>query len=61
MEFLNNVTGIDGLMARSVYLGYPSPYSGEWVNSTVFPGWMWKRDTSADEVTGHMMVISILH
>lgn len=44
-------------MARSVYQGYPSPYGGEWVNSTVYPGWMWKRDTSADEVTGHMMVI----
>jgi hypothetical protein len=32
-----------------------------WRNSTTRPGWVWKADTSSDEVTGHMFVYPILH
>jgi hypothetical protein len=42
MELLNNVTGIPGLMARSV-LPRDQPYSGgTWYNSTVYPELKWK-------------------
>jgi hypothetical protein len=69
LEFLHNVTGIPGLMARSVircgtkHGAGDEPLTG-WVNSSVcFPGydqpdspccWTWKTDASSDEVTGHM-------
>ena len=44
-------------MARSVYKGTtPPPIGGLWYNSTAYPGWYWKGDTSSDEVTGHMLV-----
>ena len=31
-----------------------------WRNSSTHPGWVWKADTSSDEVTGHMFVYPIL-
>eukprot|EP01116_Phalansterium_solitarium_P014972 TRINITY_DN3293_c0_g2_i1.p2 TRINITY_DN3293_c0_g2~~TRINITY_DN3293_c0_g2_i1.p2 ORF type:complete len:654 (+),score=269.04 TRINITY_DN3293_c0_g2_i1:3242-5203(+) len=62
MEFLNNVTGIDGLMARSVLKKTdPPPTDGKWYNSTVFPEWIWKGDTSSDEVVGHMFAYPLIH
>jgi len=61
MEFLNNVTGIAGLMARSVLNQTATPSSGTWHNSTVYPGWIWKGDTSSDEVTGHMFAHPIVY
>merc|ERR1711871_6459 len=61
MEFLNNVTGVDGLMARSILqVGEPLP-GGKWFNSTAIPGWQFKGDTSSDEVCGHMMIHPIIH
>ena len=65
---LNNVTGIKGLMARSVVpLNWsngprwpnhdpPSQKGGRpcnWVNSSTDPELAWKCDTSNDEVVGH--------
>ena len=59
-------------MARSILkVGSPIP-DGVWYNrffkersilyiSTVYPGWMWKADTSSDEVTGHLMVYPLVY
>lgn len=60
MEFLNNVTGIKGLMARSV-LNQTTPPTSQWHLSTVYPGWVWKGDTSSDEVVGHMFVYPLVY
>lgn len=81
VEFLHNVTGTKGFIARSaVRCGdthgggdsgicpHGSPNSCGWVNSTeCFDGidddskdsccWVWKRDTSSDEVTGHFFTL----
>eukprot|EP01102_Stenamoeba_stenopodia_P019004 TRINITY_DN7060_c0_g4_i2.p1 TRINITY_DN7060_c0_g4~~TRINITY_DN7060_c0_g4_i2.p1 ORF type:complete len:802 (-),score=153.57 TRINITY_DN7060_c0_g4_i2:157-2529(-) len=63
MEFLNNVTGIKGYMARS--FAKPNDGSGaggqNWYNSTAYPGWIWKGDTSSDEVTGHLFAYPIFY
>jgi len=32
-----------------------------WRNSTATPGWVWKADTSSDEISGHMFVYPIYH
>lgn len=62
MHLLNTITGITGLMARS-YLppGQPITSGGTWHNATIpgYEGWIWKGDTSSDEVTGHMFAYSI--
>lgn len=61
MELLNNVTGVTGLMARSV-LPRSTPYSGgTWHNSSTDPSLKWKGDTSSDEVTGHMQVYPLVY
>ncbi|KAA0166679.1 hypothetical protein FNF28_03053 [Cafeteria roenbergensis] len=57
LALLNDVTGIKGLMARScIAPGAPPPGAGKWFNATApgFEGWMWKGDTSSDEVSGHL-------
>lgn len=61
MEFLNNVTGIHGLMARSVLYQNTFPPQGTWHKSPVYPGWIWKGDTSSDELVGHMMAYPIVY
>lgn len=90
MEFLNNVTGnqpltyhmmlidvtgVKGLMARSVLHQSAAPNYGTWHNSSVYPGWIWKGtpvtlvfyidmyegDTSSDEVVGHMFAYPIVY
>lgn len=57
LKKLFDVTGGSGFMARSfgVYgdepVGPVGPESTEsWYNSTTMPGWIWKGDTSSDEV-----------
>jgi hypothetical protein len=54
MEFLNLVTGTPGLMARTViHSSEPEKHTQfPWHVSTAYPGWVWKDDTSSDEVTG---------
>ena len=49
LKFLVEVTGVSGLPARSVVRGNVST-SDEWHVSTSSPGWLWKGDTSSDEV-----------
>eukprot|EP01012_Entosiphon_sulcatum_P001335 TRINITY_DN10252_c0_g1_i1.p1 TRINITY_DN10252_c0_g1~~TRINITY_DN10252_c0_g1_i1.p1 ORF type:complete len:773 (-),score=92.28 TRINITY_DN10252_c0_g1_i1:8-2326(-) len=62
MEFLNNVTGILGLPARSfLKVTDPPPTDGTWHNSTAYPGWIWKGDTSSDEIAGHLFVYPIVY
>ena len=95
VEFLHNVTGTKGFIARSaVRCGdthgggdsgicpHGSPNSCGWVNSTeCFNGiddenenssekdnnnnnkccWVWKRDTSSDEVTGHFFTLYLAY
>lgn len=53
MKFLIEVTGISGLPARSVIrdTGNDTGYHSDgWHASTTNPGWLWKGDTSSDEV-----------
>ena len=79
IEFLHNVTGTRGFIARSfvkcgevhgsgdggICPGAKSNSSCGWVNSTVcyldHCCWVWKRDTSSDEVTGHIFALLVAH
>jgi len=54
LEFLLAVTGVKGLPARTAQYNITPP-SSQYVNSSVFPGWVWKSDTSSDEITGHLV------
>ena len=67
LESLYNITGKPGLMART--LNAPDvPYDAAhhdktvWHNSSApgYKGWVWKGDTSSDEVTGHMFAYAAL-
>ena len=49
-HLLHQVTGVKGLMARSVVRSNVSVSGGVWHNSTTKLGWKWKGDTSSDEV-----------
>jgi hypothetical protein len=62
MRLLNQITGISGLMARSLTSPDEPLVTGyNWHNSTVpgYEGWRWEGDTSSDEVVGHMFAYSI--
>jgi len=48
-------------MARSVLPSNVTAGDGVWHNSTVYPGWQWKGDTSSDEVTGHLFVYPLFY
>merc|ERR1712137_258276 len=61
LSLLNYVTGIKGLPARSAYHGLTPPTGGTWHNSSTMPGWIWKGDTSSDEIVGHLMVYPLFH
>ena len=61
LETLVNVTGVDGLPARTVVGPGEAHHSGahdktQWHNSSVsgYKGWQWKGDTSSDEIVGHL-------
>ena len=63
LMFLFEASGAEGYPARSVLkIGDPcytkgsSPYH----NSTTKPGWLYKSDTSSDEIAGHMFLYPIL-
>ena len=60
MRFLQQVTALPGYPARSfARYGDPGtayePGAGQhtWFNSTAYPGWVYKSDTSSDEIVGH--------
>lgn len=64
LEFLHNVTGIPGLVARSVQSA-PAPPSATWrfnpwYNSTVFPDLVWEGGTSSDQLTGHLLAYAVM-
>ena len=59
-QFLNLVTGVKGLMARSVVATGTKHQNGAWHNSTAYPGWTWKGDTSSDEVRLHDALMCLL-
>ena len=48
-------------MARSVLYQNTIPSYGTWYHSTAYPGWVWKANTSSDEVCGHMMVYPLVY
>lgn len=61
IEFLHLVTDIPGMVARSILNQSHIPPSAVWYQSKTFPGWVWKGDTSSDEITGHMFALPIIH
>lgn len=72
LELLGNITGIEGLIGRSMCSPeeISSPNSktrscgsdGEnnWHSSTILPGWVWKGDTSSDTITGHYFAYGVI-
>ncbi len=61
MKRLESVTGKPGFFARSyVKKGEPHEAGGEWHESPDSE-WIWKGDTSSDELVGHMFVYPIVY
>ena len=59
--FLEEVTGVPGLPARSyVKKGDPRPKDGAW-HWTADQQIQWKGDTSSDELVGHFFILSIAY
>lgn len=61
MEMLSNVTGIPGLMARTIVPSSQNPQGSNWHNSTTYPEWAWMSGTSSDDVTGHMFAYPLVY
>lgn len=63
--FLEQVTGVPGLFARSaVSVGEDVNYnrqSADWHASTTYPGWIWKGRASYDELVGHFFAYSVYY
>jgi hypothetical protein len=70
MSWLRTITGTDGFFARSIWAvgvdaGERSRFGSgglpaKWV-ATDDGKWMWKGDTSSDEVNGHFYAVSLFH
>jgi hypothetical protein len=70
MSWLESITGSDGFFARSIWAinadqGEPSRFGSgglpaKWY-TTKDGRWMWKGDTSSDEVNGHFYSVSVFH
>jgi hypothetical protein len=62
---LESITGIPGFPARALAHpeepGYAGRSVGEWNPSPVEAGWMWKGDTSSDEIDGHYFAFHIFN
>jgi hypothetical protein len=59
--FLEEITGIPGLPARSyVKKGEPRPQDGTW-HWTADGQIQWKGDTSSDEIVGHFFILSVAY
>lgn len=72
LELLGNITGIDGLIGRSMCS--PDEISSvnsrtkscgtdgvnNWHASSSLPGWVWKGDTSSDTITGHYFAYGVI-
>lgn len=58
---LEEITGISGFPARSfVSAAEPKPRDGEW-HATADGKWLWKGDTSSDELVGHYYAYALYH
>ena len=55
------MTGVRGLMARSVVDENVTVEGEAWHESSSEPGWQWKGDTSSDEVVGHMFAYPLVY
>jgi hypothetical protein len=61
LEFLQSVTGIKGMVARSVEKILPINVGGRWWRSNATADlWFWKGDTSSDEMSGHLGVYPLI-
>ncbi len=62
MEKLESITGISGFPARSYvkHEDYSDSIGGEW-HPSADGEWMWKGDTSSDEIVGHMFVYPLVY
>ncbi|REK19278.1 MAG: hypothetical protein DWQ37_01415 [Planctomycetota bacterium] len=61
LMFLEEVTGIPGFAARSIWpITEPKPQHGEWHRADDGK-WWWKGDTSSDEIDGHYFAYSIYY
>jgi len=61
---LERLTGIPGFPARSIIHKSETRYhqsSGEWHESPVDPNYIWKGDTSSDELDGHYFIWAIYY
>jgi hypothetical protein len=61
---LERLTGISGFHARSIIRKGETRYfqsSGEWHESPVDPSYIWKGDTSSDEIDGHYFVYAVYY
>jgi len=62
LEFVNHISGIKGLPCRTFLPeNIEGCCGGEWYNSTVYPGWKWKANTSSDEIVGHLFLYPIFY
>jgi hypothetical protein len=70
LELLNNVTGIRGLIARSVGLPHepgcsswcpPTTINKCFLNSTAMPGWTFMSSLSSDSLTGHLFAYPLMY
>ena len=61
---LESITGLPGFPARAISHpdepGHEARSKGEWRPSPVEPGWLWKGDTSSDEIDGHFFALRLL-
>ncbi|MDP8242612.1 MAG: hypothetical protein P9L94_00915 [Candidatus Hinthialibacter antarcticus] len=62
MERLETITGVPGFPARSFMKkeDYDDSIGGEW-HPSADGEWMWKGDTSSDEIVGHMFVYPLVY
>lgn len=62
---LESITGLSGFPARAISKvdepGHAGRSEGEWHPSPVEPGWMWKGDTSSDEIDGHFFAFQLYY
>jgi hypothetical protein len=70
MSWLQTITGTDGFFARSIWAIDVDPGAHSTQGSGGLPAkwvktkdglWMWKGDTSSDEVNGHFYAVSLFH
>ena len=58
---LFDMTGAKGFPARSFAQAGDADFDpSHWHNSSTHAGWVWKGDTSSDEIVGHMFLYSVI-